>query len=187
MSLSSSASHMRVEVQPSSSVVRPTICKPFCHLNTQVKGMRNRRGNPKLILKRLSKEEIKKEQEKKKKSRRKRNGSPKRMRSRPSLTALVERGEKILSECRDEVGVIKDPKKKERVTNSLLLWCRDFRTELVLSGLAMTIRSGAKSTITAGLQRWPRTRLLGLSSPLTIDAHGSQRSNIGSKNRCCGC
>ena len=86
-----------------------------------------------------------------------------------------------MSECRDEVGVIKDPKKKQRVTNSLLLWCRDFRTELVLSGLAMTIRSGAKSTITAGSNGGHELDYLVYQVLSIIDAHGSQRSNIGSK------
>ena len=65
------------------------------------------------------------------------------------LTALINRGEKIVEECRDEKDVIKDEEKWERVTKQLLLWCRDFRTEC-FKWFSNDNTFCAKGTITAG-------------------------------------
>ena len=144
MSSYSSTSKVRVEVQPSSSVVRPIISKTIS-LSPQLIKVNNSSLTVKLpTMEELRRQKAKLEEEIKKAKIARNNII------RPSLTALINRGEKIVEECRDEKDVIKDEEKRERVTKQLLLWCRDFRTELVLSGLAMTIRSGAKGTITAG-------------------------------------
>ena len=96
---------------------------------------------------------------------------------------MINRGEKIVEECRDEKDVIKDEEKRERVTKQLLLWCRDFRTELVLSGLAMTIRSGAKGTITAGSNGGHELDYLVYQVLSIIDSHGQRRSNQGQNSK----
>ena len=177
MSSYSSTSKVRVEVQPSSSVVRPIISKTIS-LSPQLIKV----NNSSLTVKLPTMEELRRQkaklEEQIKKAKIARNNI-----IRPSLTALINRGEKIVEECRDEKDVIKDEEKRERVTKQLLLWCRDFRTELVLSGLAMTIRSGAKGTITAGSNGGHELDYLVYQVLSIIDSHGQRRSNQGQNSK----
>eukprot|EP00943_MAST-04B_sp_MAST-4B-sp1_P001337 g1337.t1 len=183
MSYSSiSSSQIRVEVQPSPSVVRPIISKTISLSPQVIKINSVEQGTSQLTVKKLTKEEIKRQQEKRQEDL-KREKIAKHNVLRPSLTALIKRGEEMVEECRDEEEIIKDDEKKKKITKQLLLWCHDFRTELVLSGLAMTIRSGAKSTITAGSNGGHELDYLVYQVLSIIDSHGKRRSNQGQNSK----